>query len=396
MPNTADTSEVRQETVQQLSPMVDVRVTKALDCFQVMDNPTLRWLVFNLPIIFALLLLADWLIGSRIFAGDLFRVSGVVTVVVEIVLVRILFDKVPEALCAIWRRGLVGLPDDDRAAEAFLDFIGRFEAALNHRLAWVVGAVFAVGGVIATFPIRYWMASGGSPYTQAGQWFAFYVRGGAILEIPLAYMLGLLAWRFGVVAWFIARLGEQLDLRVQPRHPDRSGGLKPLGDLCLTNAFLLLVPASLLSAWIVAGTQSGLEGYAILWSGLFKKGLVLCSVAAAFLFFRPLYHIHWQMQKQRQGIQSDLDELSGKIEEIALKLRAEADTLAPDEGARRLDELKFLEKVYQESSQAPTWPFDWNIVLKFVTAEAIPVLSLAGVGGPLVKVVEALIGLFSQ
>jgi hypothetical protein len=63
MPNTADTSEVRQGTVQQLSPMVDVRVTKALDCFQVMDNPTLRWLVFNLPNVVALLLLADWLIG---------------------------------------------------------------------------------------------------------------------------------------------------------------------------------------------------------------------------------------------------------------------------------------------------------------------------------------------
>jgi hypothetical protein len=28
-----------------------------------MDNPTLRWLVFNLPNVVALLLLADWLIG---------------------------------------------------------------------------------------------------------------------------------------------------------------------------------------------------------------------------------------------------------------------------------------------------------------------------------------------
>ncbi len=395
MPDTTDTSEVRRGTVQQLSFTVGEQVATALDRFQVMDSPTLHWLVINLPIVFALLLLADWLIGSSIFAGDLFRLSGVITVVVEILLVRILFDKVPEALCTIWRRGLVGLPDDDQASETFLDFIGRFEAALNRRLAWIIGGVFAIGGVIATYPIRYWITSGGSPYTQAGQWFAFYVRTGAILEIPLAFMLGLLAWRFGVVAWFIARLGEQLDLRVQPRHPDRSGGLKPLGDLCLTNAFLLLVPAFLLSTWIVAGTQSGMEGYGVLWSGLFKKGLVLLSVAAAFLFFRPLYHIHCQMQKRRQGIQSDLDELSGKIEGIALKLRAEADTLAPDEGARRLDELKFLEKVYQESSQSPTWPFDWNIILKFVTAEAIPILSLAGVGGPLVKVIEALFGLFS-
>jgi len=395
MPNMTDTAEVRRGTVQEPPSMVDEQVATALDRFQVMDNPTLRWLVLNLPIIFALLLLADWLIGSSIFAGDLFRLSAVVTVVVEILLVRILFDKVPEALCTIWRRGLVGLPGDDQAAETFLDFIERFKAALNSRLAWVVGSMFAVGGVIATYPIRSWITSGGSPYTQAGQWFAFYVRMGAILEIPLAYMLGLLAWRFGVIAWFIARLGEQLDLRVQPRHPDRSGGLKPVGDLCLTNAFLLLVPAFLLSTWVVASTQPGMELYS-LWSGLFKKGLVLLSVAAAFLFFRPLYHIHRQMQKRRQEIQSDLDELSGKIEGIALKLRAEADTLAPDEGARRLDELRFLEKVYQESSQSPTWPFDWNMVLKFATAEAIPILSLAGVGGPLVKVIEALIGLFPQ
>lgn len=396
--NTADVSDTGQAANEQpFAVAATDSVDAALDRFHVICNPLLRSLVAKLPIAFALLLLADWLIGRSAFAGDLFRLSGVLTVIIELLIVSALFDKVPKALRTIWSRGLVGQPRDGQSvATAFTGFLQQFEATLNGRYAWLVGVIFAIGGLIATYPIRYWITTGSSPYDHLDGWVGFYLWSGAILEIPLAYLLGLLTWRFGVIAFFVARLGEQFELKVQPRHPDRSGGLKPLGDLCLTNAFLILVPVFLLSGWVVAGTRTGMEVYGLLWAGLFRKWLVVLSIAAAFLFFRPLYRIHQQMEKQRWGIQRELDELSGKIEEILLKLRTEADTLAPKEGAQRLEELKFMEQVYQESSQVPTWPFDWNIILKFVAAEAVPILSLTGATGPLIKVVESLISLLSK
>ena len=395
---TADVSDVRQENSKQ-SPATAVvdSVEGVLDRFQVIRNPFVRSVVAKLPIAFALLLLADWLIGQSAFAGDLFRLSGVLTVIIELLVVSALFDKVPKALRTIWARGLIGQPSDAQSvATAFTGFLQQFEATLNSQYAQLVGVIFAIGGIIATYPIRYWITSGSSPYHHLGEWIGFYFWSGAILEIPLAYLLGLLAWRFGVIAVFVARLGGRFELKVQPRHPDRSGGLKPLGDLCLTNAFLILVPVFLLSGWVAVGARTRMEVYGILWAGLFKKWLVVLSIAAAFLFFRPLYHIHQQMENQRRGIQRELDELSSKIEEILLKLRAEADTLAPDEGAQRLKELTFMEQVYQESSRVPTWPFDWNIIAKFVAAEAVPILSLTGASGPLIKLVESLVSLLSK
>lgn len=371
-------------------------VEAVLGHFKVIRSPLLQWVVVNLPSVLALLLLADWLIGRSIFAGDVFRLSGAVTIIIEMLIIRVLFDKVPEALRTIWERGLLAPSSDTQPpAAAFLSFVHRFEATLNSQLAWLVGIIFGVGGFIATYPIRYWIRAGSNPFPDPAQWISFYFGAGAILEIPVAILVGLLAWRCGAIALYITRLGQQFELKIQPRHPDQSGGLRPLGGLCLTNAFLILVPAFFLAGWVAAGTRAGLEVYGILWAGLFKRGLVMLSIAAAFLFFRPLYRTHQQMEKQRRAIRRELNELSNKIEEISLNLRTEADTLTPDEGTKRLEELKFLENVYQETSHVPTWPFDWKIILKFVAAETVPILSLIGVGTPLIKLVESLISLLS-
>ena len=248
---------------------------------------------------------------------------------------------------------------------------------------------------MATYPISFWITNGYSPYKYLSQWMYFYFGTGAILEIPLAYVIGLLFWRFGVIPFFVTRLGEQFEIKIQPGHPDRSGGLRPLGNLSLLNALLILVPALFFSVWIAVANLKGMEAY-LTWSELFKKGLVVLSIAAAVLFFRPLYHIHLQMERQRRKIQRDLDELSHKMEEIALKLRAQADTLSADEGDKLLKTLDFMNKVYKESSRVPTWPFDGSIIVKLVAAEAVPVLSLIGASGSLLKAIEPLISLLPR
>jgi hypothetical protein len=97
------------------------------------------------------------------------------------------------------------------------------------------------------------------------------------------------------------------------------------------------------------------------------------------------------MEKQRQEIQRELDKLSLRMEEILLELRTKTDMLSPDEGTERLKRLEFLEKVYEENREIPTWPFDWHIVIKLTAAEAIPILSFIGVGEPIFNVISTLV-----
>ena len=98
------------------------------------------------------------------------------------------------------------------------------------------------------------------------------------------------------------------------------------------------------------------------------------------------------MTERRLEIQQELDELSAKAEDTLLELRTHADTLSPDEGEKHLKTLEFIQRVYNENKGIPTWPIDWKIFLKFSTAQAIPVLSLLGVGEPIMNIAAGFIG----
>jgi len=56
--------------------------------------------------------------------------------------------------------------------------------------------------------------------------------------------------------------------------------------------------------------------------------------------------------------------------------RAKADTLAPEQGKQRLETLEFVQKVYEQSKQIPTWPFDMDSLRRFAIAQAVTILGL--------------------
>ena len=368
-------------------------VMAALDRFQVVRNRYLRWLIGYTPIVIGILLLADWLAGPRpgSFAHDLRRLSSMLIVIVALVMLRILFDRVPQDLRLLWTRGLI------RSTKGYPDFIAQFEQTLNSRWAWLVGAACALIGFVSTYAMRFLIATGHWPEIDL---VSYYFQGNfAVNVVPLGYLIGLLAWRVGVIAYFVSRLGQRFDLAIQPKHPDKCGGLQPLGDWCLTIALLLLLAASYFSFWGVVITffSSGAD-QAIdqLWTGWYQQLLVVLSVLAVFLFVQPLYAVHLQMEQRRREIQAELDELSHKIDELMLELRTKADTLTPEQGKQRLETLDFMQKVYDQSKHVPTWPFDAESLWRFVAAQAVPLLGLISTTKPFIPAVQAALAVFQK
>jgi len=76
------------------------------------------------------------------------------------------------------------------------------------------------------------------------------------------------------------------------------------------------------------------------------------------------------------------------LTKLAFELRTQAHLLTPKEGTEKLETIQFMQKVYLESSHIPTWPFDWKVVLQFVSAQAVPILSLIGSSGPMIEIVR--------
>ena len=316
------------------------------------------------------------------------------TIAVELFVLNQLFRNLPEALELIWTRDLLfGSSDLEHPGQEFIKFINAFETSLNSQWASGVGILGAVAGIGATYPVRFFLQTGTSPFNPAGL-LAYYLWGNAaFVAAPLGYLLGLLIWRVGVIAAYISKLGGNFEIRIQPNHPDQCGGLRPIGNLCLIIALLLLVPAIFLSVWGFATTffNTGGEICNQLWSGLFRQWLVLLSALSLIAFLWPLYSIHLQMQKQRREVQTELDDLAQRIDGLSTELRTQAYTLTSEQGAEKLKSLEFMEKVYQENSRIPVWPIDWQTMLKFSSAQAVPILSLLGTSEPVIRLVGSLL-----
>jgi hypothetical protein len=52
--------------------------------------------------------------------------------------------------------------------------------------------------------------------------------------------------------------------------------------------------------------------------------------------------------------------------------------------------LDFLKVTYDQNNHFPVWPFNVQILIKFVTLQAVPVLGLTGLSQPILNVVDAL------
>jgi hypothetical protein len=370
------------------------KATERLRVFNVISSQTLRSLVEFAPIGIILLLLVDLLIGSSAFVGDAFRLSGVLVIAIEIFVLNYLFGQLRDTLELVWKRNLLSDANDTDKQEAYIQYIDEFDLRLNSRWAVGVGVLGAIAGIVATYPIRYFFQTGTSPF-DFGDLARYYIWGNAaIVAVPLGYILGLLFWRVGVIAIFISKLGRRFDIRIQINHPDKCGGLKPIGNLTLVIALLILIPAIFLSFWgftnIFLNSTSGAI-YEQLWSGLFRQWLVFLSVLAFVVFLWPLYSIHRQMRIQSYSYFDELNDLALRIDTLSTELRTQADTLSLEQGEDKLKTMEFLDRVYKENNRIPTWPIDWKIIIKFSSAQIVPVLSILGTSETIIKLVESLL-----
>lgn len=363
-------------------------VLSRLGSLSVIRVGSVRSLFRALPVLLLLLVLADWLLGGGAFSRDTFRMTGVLTVAVVLLTVQILFDRLPRVLETIWRRNLIAASGRD-----MLPYLDRLEAALNAKGARTLALLLALGALFATYPFRYWVIAKSFPFDLPTS-LAYYFGGQIGIIAPvLGFIVGLLAWRVGVIAYFIGKLGEMFPMRLQINHYDQCGGLKPLGDLAFNIAIIVLIPSIFLGVWGFVTTifeNPELQLYITMWGGLFRQLLIVLGVLSVFLFLQPVYKIHLRMEEYKRTIQSELDELSLKIETLSYELRNRAGKLTQQEAGDKLGEIEFMQNVYKLNSQIPTWPFDWKTLLRFTSAQIIPLLSLIGTSGPFVQVLKVL------
>lgn len=375
-------------------------VSQATASFRVFRNLLLREVFRFFPVFLATLLVLDWSVfQGQLILTNLPRLTSAGSFAIGVLLYLRLYGKVPDALKTLWdRRVLFGDDNHPVGAEAYVKFLKTFEDALNAHAGVLFGFLVLAAAAILLFRER--VVSG------ADTWI-----GTAILIILASvswFLTGIGFWRLMVITFKLRELSHRFKIRVQPAHPDKSGGLQPLGDLCLANALTVLFPIIYVVSWIVLFSSpsfvasypqiaSQLRDYEPMYRlGFFQIGLIFLLASELVIFFWPILDAHREMVRQRVQYQERLDRLAKEIDDNTQLLLDPWKQEDLKTVQQLLETRQSMLQVYQDNREFPLWPFDRLTRLKLTSAQVLPLLSVVGAGKPILDLVAAFLAYLQQ
>jgi hypothetical protein len=209
----------------------------------------------------------------------------------------------------------------------------------------------------------------------AGLWITYYDR-----LLPVGYFFLYCIWLFYTVitVYVVRSLAIALLLReivvkakfhMLPLHPDKAGGLRPVGQLGLRNQYALTLFGLNVALLLLVNQFLNKNDFLI---GLTIAAIVAYLVIGPFVFVAALLPFRNAMQDNKARL----------MKAVALRTRRELDRLARqpiEEPITKDDEelIDRLRKIGAVIDEFPVWPFDAVTLRKFLTAYFIPILSAA-------------------
>lgn len=369
-------------------PSETASVERTIEAFQSIQIRALHWMLRFLPwvIIFEI---GKQLLGILPFSA--MNMSGWISAALMLFAFQVLLRRIPQTLSSLWNRKIIAVRsggNNSQLEEQYQKFIHGFESYLNHDLQWAAGLGLAL--------ILFWRVF----FTHGTLENLFLVSGQGLLLLELigqpliGFLVGIMVWRMLIVGMLVWQLGKRFDLIPQLGHPDKCGGLEPLGNLCLWNALILGIPGLYLGGWIIVGPKffPWTEEYIPFLSAIAFMVVITSGIS----FFLPLWSIHQVMLARRRELQQQLDQLGEGINRLRRKMLCRAEDLQPEESEEMAKKLELMQKIYQENQHIPVWPFNIGIISKFLVSQAVPLASLLGLRQPIVNLISSIMDFLTQ
>jgi hypothetical protein len=244
--------------------------------------------------------------------------------------------------------------------------------SMAYLFAVIAGLGVAAFNYVAYTPadVGYWVATDGH-----------LVLPGYVFLTSIFLFFGLLPvyiTRNIAISVFLKDLVDHSELRLLPFHPDRCGGIRPVGELGLRSQYALTVLGlnviSLVAiSFLYLRIPPWLDGL-----------IIAAAIGYAFLgpvvFMGPLLPFRAGMLKTKAELMSEVAHRL-RIELQRLRTQLPAGELTKDD--ERL--IKRLRKLGSVIDELPVWPFDAGTLKRFVTFYVLPMAS--AIGYPLVQFV---------
>lgn len=333
---------------------------------------------------------------SPIDRQDLIYLSVVVTLAIMSIFFIQWVKSIPVVFRYLVNNQLLGDNTNPNLQQQQLEFFQEYQLALrNPKRFWLYLIVLGITVSLTAIPFS-------STFTNY-DWSLFpsQVTIRLILAYDLiynvfslsiwAYFVAGNAWLFLITARFTGLLTEKFKIKIRPNHPDKCGGLRPLGNLCFGVALPILIGIIFLGIY-----ASGI---------IVDKGLPITNAAniglfffalpiAYFAFFSPMWKVHIEMKEQKSKYEEGYYEQLTRLEN---GLRIAVNGNNGDATKTAKENLDAYRTFDPDKMSYPTWPFNRSILLKFLTPQIIPILSLViQLNEPVQKALEKILSIIPK
>jgi|GEM_PF-5359354 len=308
--------------------------------------------------------------SSQLKVGEVLLTEGglgalpVVGLIMAIWVFNVWRLSAPKTLRDLLEEKRISVPDGDTNT-SYLHFLEHYRDALASPKRYflsgflmLVISIFIAYGIIKALSIEH--PSIFLTFLVVGlllDWFLF---------LGAFYCAGIMTWVWYISGWSVRKLAQAFQLRIQPFHPDQSGGLTVLGNFCFGLVSPLLIGFGInigymlfyLLAYSPETFGSEYSADNLVLSVVFPLfGLLFILTTIVLVFMLPLRDIHTKMV--REGKTNENSYVT-RIEALREEIQSLLDTNQVEE-AKAVQEKKALEETLY--IPYPTWPFHvrWKI-----------------------------------
>ena len=323
---------------------------------------------------------------------DELQLTGFILYASIFFLAQTTFNKASGLIIELWERNI--FPKDARAD--LVQFSTRLENLANHNV-WQIIFILVALFIPITGILRSCISQNADGLDLL---FCNYHNGAirtskSVFEMIIGVFIILVVWRVFILAWGIRNLGATFDMTPNWHHPDKSGGLLPIGEASFWIASILAGPAIYLGTWQILCAGQGIEVCSHILRlesrlSYFQELLLVVFIASLISFVLPLWTTHHVMVTKRNKLQQDeLRVIGQKINNVSHQIIENANRISYEkqEGQKALDEnvilqkkLDALQRIYVDLEKLPVWPFNKDTIIQLISTQGIPLLGLTGIG----------------
>lgn len=189
-----------------------------------------------------------------------------------------------------------------------------------------------------------------------------------LFPVLWVYLAGAGAWAIIVTGKALKDFVKLFDMKVEPYHVDNAGGLKPIGEFCLSMAAPLIVGTVFCGLTAYFFTQA----YQVMNASPFTDpvflgfliGLTVATPLNFVAFFSPMSNMHAEMAKRKKIFE---DELSNEVNALEEKTRKLIQQGKLEEAKKTKESVELL--LTLRPDPYPDWPFARTTLIKFLTTQ---------------------------